>query len=154
MGGFAALALGQAALLRPSIGVARKRKKKIKTNLFGCIDVGGKCYGKDAKCCSGVCDGSGKRSKCAARNEGLCTRNDNSCPESVACGADGECFRTTGKSSFCGRAGTCDCHPCKKDKDCDVETGPGSACIICMSDCIDVNGSKKGTACVPPAVLA
>jgi hypothetical protein len=158
VGGFAALALGQAALLRPSIGVARKRKKKIKTNQFGCIDVGGKCYGKDAKCCSGDCNGSGKRSKCAARNEGGCSRDDSSCPVSVPCGLDGNCYRTTGKAGFCGNPGLCDCGPCKKDKDCEAEFGPGAACILCISDteksCVNVKGSKKGTACVPPAVLA
>jgi hypothetical protein len=157
----AAAALAQAVLLGPdaSGGAARKRKKKFKTNQFGCVDVGGKCYGKDAKCCSGVCNGSGKRSICAARNEGGCTRDDSSCPEPIPCGINGECYRTTGKAGFCGSVGTCDCHPCRNDKDCqdNPEYGPGSACIVCISNtensCVNVNGSK-GTACVPPAMLS
>ena len=157
--GFAAAVLAQAALLGPDPGdgAARKRrKKKFKKNTFGCVDVGKKCYGKDARCCSGICDGNGKRSKCAAHNEGSCTRNDNSCLEPFLCGVDGECYRTTGKAGFCGRIGTCDCDPCKKDKDCEAEFGAGAACIVCITnsvdDCVGVNGSK-GTACVPPASL-
>ena len=160
--GFAAVSLAQLTLLGSAAGdgAARKRKNKVKKNQYGCVDVGDKCYGKDSKCCSGICNGNGNRSKCAAHNAGACTRDDNSCPESVACGAEntGECFRTTGKAGFCGLAGTCDCHPCKKDKDCqdNPEYGPGSACIVCISStentCVNVNGSK-GTACVPPAPL-
>lgn len=154
----ATAALTKAALLGPGASVARKRKRKIKTNQFGCIDVGEKCYGKDARCCSGICAGSGKRSKCAAHNEGPCTRDDNSCPESVNCGLGGNCYRTTGKAGFCGDPGLCDCGPCRKDKDCEAEFGPGAACILCISNteksCVNVNGSSKGTACVPPAPLS
>jgi hypothetical protein len=151
--GLAAAVLAQGTLLGPGAGVgtARKRKNKLKKNQFGCVDVGGKCYGKDAKCCSGICDGNGKRSKCAAHNEGSCTRDDNSCLESVSCGVGGECYRTTGKAGFCGNSGTCDCDPCKKDKDCEAEHGEGAACIVCITggdDCVGVNGSK-GTACIP-----
>jgi hypothetical protein len=159
--GLVGTALAQVTLLGSSAenGSAKKRKNKIKKNKFGCVDVGGKCFGKDAKCCSGICNGSGKRSKCAAHNQGTCTRDDNSCLEFVECGIDGECFRTTGKAGFCGQAGVCDCHPCTKDKDCQdyPAYGPGSACIVCITNgegsCIDVNDSKKGTACVPPAEL-
>jgi hypothetical protein len=153
----AAAAMAQAVLIGPGLGSgeARKRKKKIKTNKFGCIDVGQKCYGKDAKCCSGICNVSGKRSRCAAHDQGGCTRNENSCLESVPCGVGGECYRTTGKAGFCGNPATCDCDPCKKDKDCEAEHGAGAACIVCINggdDCVGVNGSK-GTACVPPAPL-
>lgn len=84
--GIAAAALAQATLLGPgsSTEAARKRrrnKNRIKTNKYGCVDVGEKCYGKDGKCCSGICAGEGNRSKCAAHNEGGCTRDDSSCPE-------------------------------------------------------------------------
>lgn len=157
--GIAAVALAQVALLGSGSGngLARKRRNKVKKNQYGCVDVGNKCYGKDAKCCSGICDGSGKRSKCAAHDEGSCTRNDNSCLESVSCGVGGECHRTTGKAGFCGEPNTCDCHPCKKDKDCELELGmEGAACIVCITDnegsCVGVNGSR-GTACVAPAPL-
>ena len=154
--------LGQAVHFELGVtaGEARKkgknRKKKFKKNTFECVDVGNKCFGRDEKCCSGICDGQGKRSKCAAHNEGGCSADDSSCPESIPCGVGGECYRTTGKAGFCAAAGLCDCHPCTKDKDCEPEFGEGAACIVCITDtentCVDVNGSK-GTACVPPAPL-
>jgi hypothetical protein len=157
--GVAATVLGQVALVGVGIGggqTAQGRKRKFKKNRFGCIDVGEKCYGRDGKCCSGICDGEGRRSRCVAHNVGGCAADDSSCPESIPCGTDGECYRTTGKAGFCAQIGTCDCHPCKKDKDCELEFGAGAACIICISNtensCIGVNGSK-GTACVPPATL-
>jgi hypothetical protein len=132
---------------------AKKKRKKPKKNQFGCIDVGKKCYGKSNQCCSGICEGKKKKSKCVAHHVRNCTPDDNSCPEFVACGGNGECFRTTGKAGFCGAAGTCDCAPCKKDQDCEAQGfGEGAACIICNSDCINVNGSK-GTACVPAAPI-
>jgi hypothetical protein len=137
------------------VAEARKKRKKPKKNQFGCIDVGKKCYGKDAQCCSGICEGKKKNSKCVAHHERNCIADDNSCTGSVPCGGNGECFRTTGKGAFCGAVGTCDCHPCKKDKDCEAEYGVGAACIVCTADdvgCIGVNGSK-GTACVPPAPI-
>jgi hypothetical protein len=132
---------------------AKEKRKKPKKNQFGCIDVGRKCYGKDNQCCSGICEGKKKKSKCVAHHVRDCSADDNSCAESIPCGGNGECFRTTGKAGFCGAEGTCDCHPCKKDKDCEAEFGVGAACIVCTAagvGCIGVNGSK-GTACVPAA---
>jgi hypothetical protein len=135
-------------------GQARRRKRKVKLNKFGCIDVGGKCYGKDARCCSGICEGSGKQSRCRAHHQGTCTADDSSCPEQVPCGSGGECYRTTGKAGFCAQEGLCDCAPCAKDKDCEAQFGEGAACIVCISNtentCVNVKGSK-GTACVPAA---
>jgi hypothetical protein len=137
-------------------GVAEaKKRKKPKKNQFGCIDVGKKCYGKDAQCCSGICEGKKKKSKCVAHHERNCTADDNSCTGSVPCGGNGECYRTTGKGAFCGAEGLCDCHPCKKDADCEAEYGIGAACIVCNVEpdgCIGVNGSQ-GTACVPAAPI-
>jgi hypothetical protein len=133
----------------------KKKRKKPKKNQFGCIDVGKKCYGKDTQCCSGICEGKKKTSKCVAHHVRNCTAEDNSCAESIPCGGNGECFRTTGKGAFCGAVGTCDCHPCNKDADCVAEFGEGAACIVCTADevgCIGVNGSN-GTACVPPAPI-
>ncbi|MGH2616437.1 MAG: hypothetical protein ACRDJC_14435 [Thermomicrobiales bacterium] len=157
--GFALAALAQATLLGPDVPLVvarKKRRNKVKKNQFGCVDVGNKCYGKDAKCCSGICSGNGKRSKCAAHNEGGCSADDNSCLEPVPCGVGGECHRTTGKAGFCGEPNSCDCHPCKKDMDCESEHGAGAACIVCITNnegtCVGVNGSK-GTACVAPAPL-
>ena len=131
---------------------AKKKRKKPKINQFGCIDVGRKCYGKSAQCCSGVCEGKKKKSKCVAHDVRNCTPDDSSCAVSVPCGSNGECYQTTGKAGFCAEQGTCFCDACKKDKDCEADFGPGAACIVCSSDCINVNGSK-GTACVPAAPI-
>ena len=155
---FAVAALGQIALVGVGIGSgqAGKRRQKFKKNKFGCIDVGKKCYGRDGKCCSGICDGEARKSRCVAHNTGGCASDDSSCPEPIPCGTDGECHRTTGKAGFCAQIGTCDCRPCKKDKDCEPEFGAGAACIVCISNtensCIGVNDSK-GTACAPFAAL-
>jgi hypothetical protein len=155
--GLMLVALGYSAIARFNVADAKKqRKKKLKRNQFGCVDVGGKCRGNSDNCCSGICEGKkpkkGKkdRSRCVAHNVGTCTSGQNSCPEIVACGADAECYQTTGKAGFCAAPGVCDCAPCKKDKDCEPEFGPGAACIVCTTDCVGVNGSS-GTACVPPA---
>ncbi len=135
----------------------RKNRKKIKRNSFGCVDVGQKCYGKSEVCCSGICEGTGKTSKCAAHNELTCTDTSGTCREAPAstCGTDGSCFTTTGNAPFCGKLGTCDCAPCAKDADCEAEHGVGAACIQCAGSdfyqCTNVNGSTKGTACVPAA---
>jgi hypothetical protein len=134
----------------------KKKKKKLKLNQFGCVDVGGKCRGNSDNCCSGICDGSkpkkGKKdkSRCIAHHVGSCTSGQDSCPEIVPCGQNRECYQTTGKAGFCAAEGLCDCAPCKKDKDCELEFGPGAACIVCTTDCVGVNGSS-GTACVPAA---
>jgi hypothetical protein len=51
----------------------KKHRKKIKRNSFGCVNVGQKCYGKSEVCCSGICDGKGKRSKCVGHNADTCS---------------------------------------------------------------------------------
>jgi hypothetical protein len=124
-----------------------KRKNKPKFNQFGCVDVGGKCFGKDDNCCSGICDGTGKTSTCVAHDELDCAPDD-ICSESVRCALEGVCYQTTGKAAFCGDFGICLCMPCQKDSDCEAVSGPGAACTVCTSDCDGVNGSQ-GTACVP-----
>ncbi len=63
---------GLAALLTrvgPGDASARKKqkhKKKPKLNEFGCVNIGGKCRGKNGLCCSGICQGK-KRKKKARR---------------------------------------------------------------------------------------
>ncbi len=144
------LGLAGIASRLPGSEAEAKKRRKPKTNQFGCIDVGKKCYGKSGQCCSGICEGSKKKSKCVAHNVGTCTVNDSSCDVSVPCGVNGECFQTTGKAAFCAEQGRCFCDACKKDKDCEADFGLGAACIVCATDCINVNGSR-GTACVPAA---
>jgi hypothetical protein len=128
----------------------KRRKKKPQFNKFGCVDVGGKCFGDDANCCSGICEGTGKTSRCAAHNELGCPADDDTCSESVPCGGTGVCYRTTGKAAFCGDFRVCNCLPCRTDADCELDFGPGAACVTCDADCNGVNHSQ-GTACVPAA---
>lgn len=140
----------------------RKKRKKIKRNRFGCVNVGQKCYGRSEVCCSGICEGSGKKSRCVAHNVDTCANTPHTCLEQGTgdCGGgQGSCFTTTGNAPFCGHIGTCDCAPCTKDADCVAEHGAGAACIQCAGtefyQCTNVNGSSQGTACVPawPQVL-
>jgi hypothetical protein len=143
----------------------RKKKPKLKRNAFGCVDVGGKCQGNDANCCSGICEGKkpkkGKKdtSRCAGHDAGICTPGSNTCalagiaecdPSNSGC----HCVGTTGNATFCGdTSGVTDgslCRVCSKDTDCQAEFGPGAACIflegLCSIYCIDTGR----TACVPP----
>ncbi len=137
----------------------KKRKNTPTTNLFGCLDVGQKCRGKDSKCCSGICQGKktkkGKRdrSKCVGHDESTCLAGQHvpNCGGAafVACttsaGMDGICTTTTGKAAYCFGAGGC--FPCKRDPDCHAVCGPRSACLSCRSDCATLGG----TACVSVA---
>lgn len=146
--GLSAAALGLAAIRIPDgVGAKKKRKKKVVRNAFGCVDVGGKCRGKDANCCSGICQGKkpkqGKKdtSTCVAHNEGECQAGQDSCLETdVLCGEFGDCFSTTGKAGFCGA--DADCVVCQKDADCEPIKGQGAACVVCAV-C-----AGTGTACV------
>ena len=152
--GLATLGLALAHL--PSRVRAKKRKKKLKFNEFGCVNVGGKCRGKDNVCCSGICQGkkpkkgNKDKSKCVAHGVGGCQPDQdhcvdfqgNACPDN----ASASCWRTTGQSSFCGDGGNSACVVCAKDVDCEALYGAGAACVVCV-DC-----SQTGTLCVSPAV--
>ena len=134
----------------------RKNRKKIRRNGFGCVNVGQKCYGRHDVCCSGICDGTGKRSVCAGHNAESCAPTTHTCLEQgtgTCGGGGGSCFTTTGNAPFCGELGLCDCAPCAFDADCVAEHGAGAACIQCAGTtdgfCTGVNGSGQGTACVP-----
>lgn len=126
---------------RPHIAARKKRGKrsKLKRNAFGCVNVGGKCRGKDANCCSGICEGKkrkkGKKdtSRCMAHNVDDCPAGANSCLEGIIECTNGFCYHTTGRASFCAAGGVC--FDCKRDTDCEPLTGPGAACGMC-SDCV------------------
>jgi hypothetical protein len=149
-----------------------KPKKPLLFNEFGCIDVGGACRGKDALCCSGICQGKkpkkGKKDtrKCVAHNTGGCTLARNFCAGGIPgarCNPANEfalCTATTGNAAFCanasGSSNAANCRPCVTDKDCEAQGfGLGSACLIfrssalCSNGCEGTNGSS-GTACLPP----
>jgi hypothetical protein len=147
-----AFACGLSALGRPDLSRAKNKKKKSRSNDFGCLDVGKKCAGKSSSCCSNVCQGKrpkqGKKdkSRCVAHNVGGCQPGEDSCTEvDELCGTGGLCFRTTGKASFCG--GVVACMVCRKDTDCHAIHGAGAACVVCES-CIAIDGSR--TACTSP----
>jgi hypothetical protein len=61
----AALGLSLTHALATVSGAKKKRKKRKRTlrrNEFGCVNVGDKCRGKGTNCCSGICQGK-KRSQ-------------------------------------------------------------------------------------------
>lgn len=130
-----------------------KKKKKVKKNGFGCVDVGKYCK-NDGQCCSGVCDGKKKR-KCKAHGASTCQPGQNSClgvPAgcTTVTGAAGQCSATTGKASYCFTEAAC--FPCTKDTDCVAQFGAEAACIVCEIECGPENpgGNPKGTSCVGP----
>ena len=151
----AALGLGAALPTGWARAKKNKHKSKLKRNDFGCVDVGKPCRGKSANCCSGVCEGKkpkkGKKdkSRCVDHDAGSCQPEQDACVAPTApCAEGAECFRTTGKGSFCGLAGDGACAACQKDADCEARGfGPGAACVICPPPC----PTSPFTACVPPA---
>jgi hypothetical protein len=144
----AALNLGIAGRF-PGVTRAKKRKKKLRYNTFGCVNVGGKCRGKDAKCCSGICQGKkpkkGEKDKshCVAHDAASCQAGDTL----TICGGltDVECTSSSGELGTCGtttgNAGYClkdaACAQCTKDSDCIPMCGSNAACIVCdFSKCL------------------
>jgi hypothetical protein len=159
--GLSGVALGLAATRFSGIATAKKKHKKknpqkLTRNSFGCVDVGKACRGKDANCCSGICQGKkpkrGKRdkSRCVAHHVDICQPGQKSlrCGGSdetfVFCtlpnGETGLCERTTGNASYCAGSHVV-CESCAKDADCLALCGPGAACITC-------SGCAGGTTCV------
>jgi hypothetical protein len=153
---FAGLASGLSAILPLACGgevAARKkrkntRKKPLRRNSFGCVNVGGTCRGNSANCCSGICQGKkprkGKkdRSRCVAHNALDCPAGADFCQgDDDFCGTGfGRCYQTTGQASFCGSAWAC--IACTKDTDCEPVAGVGAACIVCPTGC-----PQTGTNC-------
>ena len=141
----------------------KRKKKKSKTNAFGCVDVGKPCRGKDALCCSGICQGKkpkkGKKDKstCVAHNAGICIAEADSCTVGeVSCNPSNPscfCTLTTWNAGFCaafsgGPAGHC--RVCRKDTDCEPEFGEGAACVVLGGACTPLCLATGRTACAPP----
>jgi hypothetical protein len=112
---------------------------------LGCVNVGGKCRGNDANCCSGICDGKkpkkGKkdRSRCQAHDASTCQpgQSPEVCgDEDVVCttsgGEKGMCATTTGNAGYCFNAVQLN-GSCTRDTDCQDGVGPSAACIHCLS---------------------
>ncbi len=146
------IAAGLGRLGVDQAAATKKKRKKLKKNAYGCVNVGGKCGGRDSHCCSGICKGKkpkkGKKdkSKCRAHNVLDCPAGADACSQSASsCGTqNGVCNQTTGQASFCAAGGNC--KPCKKDADCEPTHGPGAACAVCPS-C-----PAPGTVCLSAAV--
>lgn len=144
-----ALTLGHA----PGASRGRRRKRKPpRRNEFGCVPVGGKCRGRDAACCSGLCrgtrpkQGTKDRSRCVGHDASTCQRRQQSgtCGGTIVncattAGRDGTCQTTTGNAAYC--AFRVNCFACRRDADCQdrIDT-PRAACIRCA-------GCLGGTTC-------
>jgi hypothetical protein len=127
----------------------RTKWKKLQKNAYGCVKVGGACRGKDANCCSGICEGLPKygskkdTSKCVAHNTLNCPPGADNCQQLGECGPGGVCYQTTGGAGFCAIYGSCS--SCQKDTDCETAFGPGAACGVCAN-------CPGGTLCAPPKI--
>jgi hypothetical protein len=141
--GFPVLALGLTAIANERAARAKKRhkrKKKIRRNNFGCVNVGRFCK-NEAQCCSGICSGKKGKKKCRAHDTGGCTAEQDTCvdPAGSTCTtstgyAGGKCTRTTGNASFCTNV-LFACIECTKDSDCQQYCGPSAACVVCPDQC-------------------
>lgn len=161
LGGFAA-SLGLAALCFPMSMEARKKRKNTNKkkqpafNQFGCLNVGQKCRGNSANCCSGICQG--KKPKKGQKDKSVCVAHDTGdCPPGLTaeiCGGQenvfcttgtgfpgGTCLTTTGNAGYCGADS--DCRQCTRDADCRAELGPQAACVVCAT-------CAEGTRCAGP----
>jgi hypothetical protein len=146
------LAIAGGWLSGPHIAIRARKKRgkrsRLKRNAFGCVNDGGQCRGKDAHCCSGMCEGKRRkkdRSRCVAHNIDDCPDGADSCLEEIVGCTNGFCYQTTGQASFCASGGVC--FDCRRDADCEPVTGPGAACGVC-SNCVD------GTSCLFAASAA
>jgi hypothetical protein len=148
--GLASAGLALGIVGRPDPGAAKKKrkKKKIKRNRFGCVNVGSFCK-HAGQCCSGICEGKKGKKRCQAHDTRGCQLADDTCVDegSVLCPDDAGgankalflCFQTTGKAGFCGIQVGSQCVACTKDADCVADFGAGAACVVCARFCADSN---------------
>jgi len=136
---------------------ARKRKRKVRFNAFGCVDVGRSCTSAD-QCCSGICRGKKGKKRCKAHDTGGCRPGiqDTTCgtdanpgtnvPCTTASGnPNGLCGTTTGNAGYCLQSG--ECRACARDAECrEFCQDERAACIRC-DDCPETGG----TSCAGPS---
>jgi hypothetical protein len=146
LGGLLGVGTGGGAARPLDAATAKKRRRRVRRNAFGCVNVGGGCRGKDQHCCSGICRGKkpkpGQRdtSRCVGHDASTCAAGQDSCAGAfVPCAnprsASARCVVTTGKASYC--AGDVFCRACARDADCpEEEFESGAACIVC-GDCAE-----------------
>ena len=146
LGGVTGAAVALASLRLRDIADARNRRPRKKApnlGMFGCQKIGGRCSGKNAYCCSGLCAGktpkSGEKDKshCVARNTSVeCGPNHDHCDATVGCmtsaGNAGECAFTTGRGGYCFDIDRPDL-PCRRDPECQQVLGTSAACVWCQS---------------------
>jgi hypothetical protein len=145
-------ALGLGTLALPILAEARKKhkkRKKIKRNAFGCVNVGGLCR-RSGQCCSGICQGKKGKKKCQPHDSGACQAGqiDIYCaggthfPCTTSNGLPGSCYTTTGQAGYCAYAvGICVTPTCANDADCRADFGDSGACVVCPN-------CQYGTRCV------
>jgi hypothetical protein len=133
----------------PASGSAKRRKRRVKRNAFGCVNVGGVCK-HGGHCCSGLCEGTKRRRTCRAHDTGGCRAGnqpqgcngtDIVCTTSTG-NPKGVCATTTGNGGYCVYSGGC--YPCQTDADCQELCGPRGACFLC-DDCPDTGGTSCGS---------
>jgi hypothetical protein len=137
----------------PEASAKKRKAKRAPLNAFGCLNVGARCHGNSANCCSGICQGkkpkhgAKDKSRCVSHNEGGCAVGVDSCVAMVECGTTGRCYTTTGNASFCGAYQVGDCRVCATDQDCvGLGFGAGAACLTCP-----LCSQTGNTACAPAA---
>ncbi len=150
--GLAGAGVGLSVARFPSGAAAvkgRKKERKPKPNVFGCLNVGDPCKRAD-QCCSGICAGRKRRRKCRAHDTGgcragsqpiSCNGTDIVCTTSTG-NPEGVCTTTTGNGGYCVYSGAC--YPCRKDAECQELCGPQGACLLC-NDCPDTGGTSCGS---------
>jgi hypothetical protein len=147
--GLAAFALTGAGL--PRVATAKKKRKKIKRNAFGCVNVGKFCK-NNSQCCSGICQGKKGKKTCKAHDTGGCQAGHAPCnAPQVPCTTDGGkagfCATTTGNAGYCTTGTGGECTPCTRDADCREICGAGAACIACL-ECAGGSTCATTDACV------
>jgi hypothetical protein len=136
-------ALVASAIRLPDVLRAKKRKK-LRVNQFGCVNVGGRCRGNDGACCSGICAGKkpkkGKKDKrrCVAHDASTCVAGQHPAecggadvPCVTSLGSPGVCATTTGNAGYCFNAQPLESPLCARDTDCQAFFGGSFGCIVC-----------------------
>ena len=168
---FAGIRLPNEAGAKPHKRHGKRKKKPLRFNEFGCLNVGARCRGKDDLCCSGICHGKKPRKgakdkrRCVAHHvagctvaRDICTTDNKPLSRCNPANMDAYCATTTGNGPFCANFGLplgAVCQVCVRDVDC-LAFGypPGSACVLIgggvCNQCI-AEGTE-GRACVAPGV--
>lgn len=153
LGALALGALGLASIHRSAPVSAgehphKNKKRKLRRNRFGCVNVGQRCQ-TNGQCCSGICQGKQGQQRCKGHDSGGCAAGQKI---TICGGSDEACTTTTGLAGACqtttGNAGFCRAEDlifdCNRDADCQELFGdPAAACVVC-------EGVGNGRLCAGP----